>query len=394
MATHQSYSGWSKRAIAFVAKTYQTAKKDRAAKTSHWENSLRVFIYEHIVGGGLLGREDELPENLLREGAAMHRALVEDFAALDGVKVSTTLDARLERRRRFAAWPAAVECVPVIDASHFQHVFDQQTRRSDWTLVVAPEIDAALLERTRYVVRSGTRLLGLSEDVIRLASDKHATADWLFERGVPCTQGVRLIEGGKLPADLRYPAVAKPCDGAGCEGIVVLRSAADWHRCGDDGATSYRVEPIVTGTPASATLLCGLAGAVPLLAGRQDVQIGDRVTYHGGDLPLSGSLGERAVALAERVAAALPQPLGCGLLGVDMVLRDEVSRGARAGDRDVVVEVNPRVTTSYVALRRLVVGNLAGHMLDVAEGRTATLAFDCAPLQFTADGQVRPAERV
>ena len=134
----------------------------------------------------------------------------------------------------------------------------------------------------------------------------------------------------------------------------------------------------------SVTLLCGNGGAIPLLAGRQDIRITDRVGYHGGELPDRGDEGYRALMLAERVVAALPRPRGTGLLGIDMIVDRDAQRA-----NDMVVEINPRVTTSYVALRRLAVGNLAQSMLDMAVGTIPRLAFRSTSVEFSPDGQVR-----
>jgi predicted ATP-grasp superfamily ATP-dependent carboligase len=53
------------------------------------------------------------------------------------------------------------------------------------------------------------------------------------------------------------------------------------------------------------------------------------------------------------------------------------------------VEINPRLTTSYLGLRAASRASLAKAMLDVAEGRCPTLSFDPQPLEFDADGTVR-----
>ncbi len=60
-----------------------------------------------------------------------------------------------------------------------------------------------------------------------------------------------------------------------------------------------------------------------------------------------------------------------------------------SGDADVVVEVNPRLTTSYVGLRALTQGNLAGSMLAVATGHEVELCWKLGPIQFEASGSVR-----
>jgi hypothetical protein len=136
--------------------------------------------------------------------------------------------------------------------------------------------------------------------------------------------------------------------------------------------------------PASVAMLCGpgdLRLALPPC--RQRLSDDRRFAYLGGALPLAAEEALRARALAQRAAAALPGAFG--YLGVDLVL------GAPAdGAGDVVIEVNPRLTTSYVGLRAACQGNLAEAMLDVAEGRLprAPPAASRA-VTFDAEGVVR-----
>ncbi len=92
-------------------------------------------------------------------------------------------------------------------------------------------------------------------------------------------------------------------------------------------------------------------------------------------------LAERATELAMRAISALP-PL-TGYAGVDLVLGDDPD-----GTADVVIEVNPRLTTSYVGLRRAVQGGLVGPMLAAAKGETPPIEIDARPLAFDADGAV------
>jgi predicted ATP-grasp superfamily ATP-dependent carboligase len=67
-------------------------------------------------------------------------------------------------------------------------------------------------------------------------------------------------------------------------------------------------------------------------------------------------------------------------VGVDLVL-------ALVPDQpDVVIEVNPRLTTSYVGLRKLTSDNLMQAMLDLAAGRPVQLSFLQATVTFDADG--------
>ena len=78
---------------------------------------------------------------------------------------------------------------------------------------------------------------------------------------------------------------------------------------------------------------------------------------------------------AARAVAALRDPTG--YLGIDLIL------GAAAdGSEDVVIEVNPRLTTSYIGLRAATDANLAGLMLTIAAGGYATATFRDRPMGF------------
>lgn len=80
----------------------------------------------------------------------------------------------------------------------------------------------------------------------------------------------------------------------------------------------------------------------------------------GGELPPSPALKARATNLARR-GWSLPCLLARGFFGLDLILGDDP-----AGSGDVVIEVNPRLTTSYVGL--LAQGNLAAALLAVVAG--------------------------
>ena len=142
-----------------------------------------------------------------------------------------------------------------------------------------------------------------------------------------------------------------------------------------------RLERFCPGTPASVALLCGPRQRVFLPPCHQRLSEDGEFRYLGGDCPLTPHLAERARSLALRAVATLPEPRG--YLGVDLVLGEHSD-----GSDDVVIEINPRLTTSYVGLRRLAEQNLAATMLDVLNGKEVSLSFKAGKVQFEADGKV------
>ena len=70
----------------------------------------------------------------------------------------------------------------------------------------------------------------------------------------------------------------------------------------------------------------------------------------------------------------------CGSVGVDLIL---------GADRDVAVEINPRLTTSYVGLRVLAAENLAGEMIHIAAGGVRRpVMWHGGLIRFASDGTV------
>ena len=58
------------------------------------------------------------------------------------------------------------------------------------------------------------------------------------------------------------------------------------------------------------------------------------------------------------------------------------------GGEDAVIEVNPRLTTSYVGLRAAAKTNLAEAMWHVAQGNCTSVEFAERPIEFDSAGNV------
>jgi len=335
---------------------------------------MHVFLYEWITGGGLVEQPGALPPSLMVEGSAIISALAADFAAVAGTRVTVLRDMRL------AHLPMrGCEVVEIQSSADWGEEFDRYANRADWTLVVAPEFDRILQDTLRRAREAGGRLLNAPQEFVGFAVDKHRTAARLAAAGTPVAEGVLFAaEQLKLPADFEYPAVLKPLDGAGSQHVLLVSSATDepppypWDR---------RLERYHCGRPASVAALCGPGGRRLLPPCWQRLSDDGRFTYQGGATVDVPQLAQRATALASRALDAMPPAIG--YVGVDLVIGNDPE-----GHEDVVIEINPRLTTSYVGLRRVIHQNLAQAMVDVAEGRDAELTVRPSAIEFAADGTV------
>ena len=310
---------------------------------------MRVFVYEFLTARGLV------PDPMYREGRAMRDAVVADFAALAGCEV-VTLDGVTELDE-----PAAVA---------------DRAATADWSLVIAPEIDGILATRCRWVRSAGGRLLGPDVPAVELTSDKLALAAHWRANGVPTPATT-----DRAPTACEaFPVVWKPRDGCGSTATYLLRDRFELARAvatGDYGGPMI-LQEYVSGLAASVAVLCGPAGNVTLPPAAQLLSDDGRFHYIGGELPLRPELAARATALAEGAVGCVPGLLG--YVGVDLILGD---------GRDVAVEINPRLTTSYVGLRALTADNLAGELIRVAAGGVRRpVRWHDGPVRFSSDGTV------
>ncbi|HEV3342242.1 MAG TPA: ATP-grasp domain-containing protein [Pirellulales bacterium] len=336
---------------------------------------MHLFVYEYLSGGGLLGHAGPAGglRSLLAEGRAMCGAVAADFASINGVDVTCLRDARPGDWR-----PEGCRCVDVHSSDEHDHAFDHCAAEADWTLVIAPEIGGVLAERCRRPIALGGRLLASPPALIELASDKHATAEHLRRAGVPAPRGIPFMLGEKWPNDFSYPAIWKPRDGAGSEGLrYVEHSGVQVPE--SDGRPGRLEEFQKSGVAASVAFLCGREArvALPPCAQRLDHDF----HYLGGSLPLPAELARRAIRLGQRTIDSLPEPLG--YLGVDLELG-----GQADGSGDVVIEINPRLTTSYIGLRAACRENLAEAMLAIASGQSYSLTFCEDRIEFAVEGDV------
>ncbi len=311
----------------------------------------------------------------------MLASIVEDFARVEDCEVVTTLDERLIDR----SLPARdVVRTRGDDAPTFR----QLAAESDWTLVVAPEFDHILFDRTRWVEECGGRLLGPTSLSVSITADKLTCERQLREAAVPTPQSlcVSLEElRVRRRRDFHVSYVLKPRDGAGSQCIFLVRDRETlidvidtWTT--ENGPATALVQPFVPGLAVSIALLVGPTETTPLVPARQILSDDGRLRYLGGELPLPLELAERARHLGLRACGAIPGLRG--YVGVDLVLGD------RNAD-DVVIEINPRLTTSYVGLRAYCRANLAALMIACVSGSTLPpIRWQRGRICFRADGSL------
>jgi predicted ATP-grasp superfamily ATP-dependent carboligase len=328
---------------------------------------MRIFVYEFTCAT----RSAPFLDSLRSEGWAMLSAIVDDFGRIPGVEVLALLHSDVQIDNPDSAFVR-------VDPNYEESRFQEMAGKADLTLVIAPEIDNILAQRCEWVKEAGGHLLGSSLPAVRLAADKYALGQHLKQYNIP-TPECRLFDSLSVESPRPFPGVVKPRLGAGSLKTYLFRShgeLADLARTTNSHSrpSDWIVQPFVSGQAASVAFLIGPKHRFALPPASQNLSDDGRFHYLGGSVPIPNELAERAQRLASRAVASVPGLRG--YVGVDLVL------GPRAdGSEDWIIEINPRLTTSYIGLRALAESNLAETMLAVS------LAKEPQPLKW-GSGQV------
>lgn len=275
----------------------------------------------------------------------MRDALLRDLADIPGLSVSLTHDARLPA-------PDTTASVTVIDTRQdVSTLWQAAMQAADMSWIIAPETNGILTSLNRLALQHG-QLVGCDPSVVDLMTDKFATFGALRAAGIAT---VPTYWPDRWPSTEPGAWVLKPVDGAGCEDVRHFPTAAALQAwLGRHASPRHVVQPYLPGEAASLSMVCRDGQARLLSCNRQHVHIdAGHFHYAGSEVNALAHHWDRFERLAQQLASAFPGLRG--YIGVDVLVTDEVV---------YVVEINPRLTTSYVGLRESIGCNPARLILD------------------------------
>lgn len=316
-----------------------------------------VFVVEWASGGGFWvdGSAYSADNVYLRQGSAMAEAFVADLHRA-GFQVRLLQDSRANA----TPIPNQIETISISSADMFWKELRDGAEAADWFLVIAPEC-AGWLQRC-HVELLGLERKSLSPtgNFLNIAASKHATSERLRVAGVQRLVGEMLEPGCESNREtckekVGLPAILKPDDGAGGERLAIR----DWSEVPDFLAGRWRIESLIDGV--SVSIAAWVGPAVVFWTEPVSQRFSERGAgeYLGGEFPLDPELAARTKRLAKAGMAALGPTQG--YVGLDIVLADDPFF-------DAIVDVNPRLTCSYIGLRQIYATNLAAAIVQICRG--------------------------
>lgn len=304
---------------------------------------MRIAVLE-AVSAGFFGPEPE--PSLLREGQAMWSAVVTDLAAVPDTQVITVLDqscattgpmsAAINRRISRDVVDVAAQCVAAL-------------QEADQALIIAPEF-SGLLTRLVAAIPPHITAWNAHPSTIALCSDKLHLYEHLRQQQVP-TIATSEVDWKSPPDFSRGSYVIKPRDGAGSYLVRRITNHDAWAQVSDSFAdpdvTRALLQPYLVGRSVSIAGWFGESGVTILPIAEQHLSAEGEFRYLGGRIPADITTQQQEVVsqLFRDVMESLPGLRG--YIGADVILPDDDPLSP------VLVEINPRFTTSYVGYRQL-----------------------------------------
>ncbi len=352
---------------------------------------MNLLIFEYVSGGGYANQK--LSASILSEGYGMLRSLIFDCKAA-GHNVTTLLDSRL---KAFNPPNEADQTVSISSPQDFSAKLKELSAMADAVYVIAPESGQVLENLVENIETSGGTSLNCEADAIKRVSNKMTAYERIKKRGlqVPETILVDIHEKTenikRLTKELGYPLVFKPLDGVSCSGLSLVKddkniAGAVKKVARESMSKQFISQKAISGKAASACVISTGHKAVAVTLNRQLVILAspdEESEYYGGALPFNHSLENQALETAEMAVEVIGGLKG--YVGVDMILTEEEA---------MVLEVNPRLTTSYVGLRRVTNFNPAEAIVDVVIGRKLPKNMQNRGYSFFSKVEVPPRNQI
>ena len=313
---------------------------------------MKLFVYEHITSGALAGQE--LPSSLAREGDEMLSSVVADCHSLSQLELIILRDSRLSNLSSIFDNDTTHQCHKVSSPSAFQQLWLQNLKSCDAVFIIAPETNNVLAELQQQAIVLDKTILGCQPSTIALSSNKLNCDQQLNHHNITTPESCLASNWLQQKFIHSDGYIVKPIDGAGCIDTLIFDSIPELEQYlvqqTPNVLQHHIIQAYQQGTATSLSLLMSEDDILVLAINRQKISREyNKLIFNGCEVnginPLIFSTSQ-ALALGQQIQKAIPGLWG--FIGVDLILTKRQA---------IVVDLNPRLTTSYVGLKQSIAIN-------------------------------------
>ncbi len=322
---------------------------------------MRILVFEYITGGGF--NNQELPASMASEGILMLQALLDDLREVmihrcdPPISVLVMMDERIKDTINAQGFE---QCI-ISQAQNTDDEFIRLMQQCDAVWPIAPESDGILQDLCAAVEATGKRLLTSPASAVRIAGNKFNTYQLLMQQGI-ATVPTQMYSDFEWDGHLQW--IVKPVDGVGCGDSYILSEPEDFKQMSSRKG-SYIIQPHLQGKKTSLSCIFKEGRGWLLCVNNQHFEIIDQ-QYHLVNIIVNHDIkSEIYDSLVAKIAEAMPDLWG--YVGIDLIETPE---------QILVLEINPRLTTSFAGIKAALGINVAENILRLLKDEPA-IQFDC-----------------
>ncbi len=308
-------------------------------------NIVKILVFEYITGGGF--NKQALPDSLADEGRLMFNALLDNLTQLNGLDITVMLDWRCPP----VVSGNAINTV-IIEAKHnITEEFSRLVKQVDVVWPIAPEFDGILQALCQTVVASDKLLLTSPASAVAIAANKFKTYELLSQHGINVVSS-RMFDDQYSPGEW----MIKPVDGVGCADSYVVSNRQEFERMTARKGV-FIIQPHLQGVKTSLSCLFKQGRGWLICVNCQHFELINQ-QYHltAIDVNHYPDLSAYQAVIAE-IALALPDLWG--YVGIDLI---------ETATQTWVLEINPRLTSSFVGIQDALGINVAEAVMQLLQG--------------------------
>lgn len=278
----------------------------------------------------------------------MLQALIEELKSLPDIQLFVPLDARCTT----PALLAETEIVVVRPGQDIMAMLPELLAEADLFWPIAPESNGILQSLAEMAVACNTQTLLSDSATLEICADKLATYRKLAQHRLPAVETRLFGEGAEgWVGDV----VVKIADGVGCQdSFVVTADRLPTALAELSEPDRYIIQPYQLGPAASLSCLFKNGQGWLLCCNRQQIVLDQgRFSLQGCLVNMANPKRHFYQHLVAAIADTMPGLWG--YIGIDVI--------ETGGLGPLVLEINPRLTTSYVGIRRATGINVAEQVL-------------------------------
>lgn len=319
---------------------------------------MKILVFEYITGGGF--NKQKLPDSLASEGRLMLQALLDNLSGISGIELVVMLDSRVTG----SISTTGINAVIINPEQNSHEEFARLAQHCDAVWPIAPEFENILQTLCQTVELLGKILLTSPARAVAITGNKFNTYQHLKQHHIATVPTRKLKYRCGFMRTRRISShpphsewMVKPVDGAGCADSYLISDPKDFEPMSARNG-QYVIQPHIQGKKTSLSCLFKQGSAWLLCANLQQFNIVNR-QYQLAEIIVNHHTDPSVYQnVLDNIAEAFPELWGYA--GIDLIETPE---------QLLVLEINPRLTTSFVGIYAALGINVAETVLQLLEGK-------------------------